>query len=556
VLLRSRLLASVTTALVGGLVVGLLALAPTAAGAADRRPDRHRQDPAETVFARSSYLCYGYQDCRDKGMSNAGYAQNSGTMYWRMYSGHNCTNYAAYRMVRSGLPNERPWSGGGNATYWGTSMPRVTDGTPRVGAVAWWKANTGPAGSAGHVAYVERVVSADQIVISQDSWAGDFSWAVVTRASGNWPSGFVHFNDLRLVNRAVPAISGIAKVGSVLSTTAGTWQPADADVTYQWSGDGVPIKDATQSTLRLTRAQLSERITVTASATLLGYPSQSVTSAATSAVQPGALRSVVAPALSGLAKVDSTLTLEPGEWTPAPNAFRYQWLANGVPIDGATSTTLDLAPDLVDQTITARVTASRAGYGDVTAPTAGSAPVAPGTITVHRQPAVTGTPLPGQILESDTGAYTPGDADVAVQWLRDGEPVLNATGPTYLVGPDDLGARISLQATVARTGYTTTTVTSPATAPVRVTPTLRVGREVLRHRVRLVVTLTAPDVDEVSGTVVVRVQGGFRQEVALRHGVARVIVQDLLKGRHALAVTFLGSPSVLRVTRTGSLRMP
>jgi hemin uptake protein HemP len=124
------------------------------------------------------------------------------------------------------------------------------------------------------------------------------------------------------------------------------------------------------------------------------------------------------------------------------------------------------------------------------------------------------------------------------------------------VGPDDLGARISLQATVARTGYTTTTVTSPATAPVRVTPTLRVGREVLRHRVRLVVTLTAPDVDEVSGTVVVRVQGGFRQEVALRHGVARVIVQDLLKGRHALAVTFLGSPSVLRVTRTGSLRMP
>jgi hemin uptake protein HemP len=265
---------------------------------------------------------------------------------------------------------------------------------------------------------------------------------------------------------------------------------------------------------------------------------------------------VVAPALSGLAKVDSTLTLEPGEWTPAPNAFRYQWLANGVPIDGATATTLDLAPDLVDQTITARVTASRAGYGDVTAPTAGSAPVAPGTITVHRQPAVTGTPLPGQVLESDTGAYTPGDVGVAVQWLRDGEPVLNATGPTYLVGPDDLGARISLQATVARPGYTTTTVTSPATAPVRVTPKLRVGREVLRHRVRLVVTLTAPDVDEVSGTVVVRVQGGFRQEVTLRHGVARVIVQDLLKGRHALAVTFLGSPSVLRVTRTGSLRMP
>src|SRR3546814_16320717 len=93
-------------------------------------------------------------------------------------------------MVKIGLPNERPWSGGGNATYWGGSMPRITDDTPRVGAVAWWKANTGPAGSSGHVAYVERVVSADEIVISQDSWGGDFSWAVVPRGPGTWQRGF------------------------------------------------------------------------------------------------------------------------------------------------------------------------------------------------------------------------------------------------------------------------------------------------------------------------------------------------------------------------------
>ena len=63
-------------------------------------------------------------------------------MYWRMYGGHNCTNYAAYRMVKAGLPNTRPWSGGGNATYWGTSMKSLTNATPRVGAVAWWKAGS------------------------------------------------------------------------------------------------------------------------------------------------------------------------------------------------------------------------------------------------------------------------------------------------------------------------------------------------------------------------------------------------------------------------------
>ena len=158
--MRSRLLAPVISALVGGLVVGLLALAPAPATAADRpvqpRAERHREEPSTAVFARSSYLCYGYVDCREKGMFNGGYAQNNKKMYWRMYSGHNCTNYAAYRMVKSGLPNERPWSGGGNATYWGSSMASITDDVPRVGAVTWWKANTGPAGSSGHVGYVER----------------------------------------------------------------------------------------------------------------------------------------------------------------------------------------------------------------------------------------------------------------------------------------------------------------------------------------------------------------------------------------------------------------
>ena len=146
-------------------------------------------------------------------------------MFWRMYAGHNCTNYAAYRMVRSGLPNERPWSGGGNAEYWGTSVPNLTDSVPRVGAVAWWRANAGPAGSSGHVAYVQRVVSANEIVVSQDSWGGDFSWAKITNSDGYWPSGFIHFNDVKLRNIARPTISGTHKVGATLTAWPGTWRP-------------------------------------------------------------------------------------------------------------------------------------------------------------------------------------------------------------------------------------------------------------------------------------------------------------------------------------------
>jgi surface antigen len=560
---RSRLLAPLTSALVGGLVLGLLWCAPAAATAAPpiaagrsaAAPDRHRTDPAETVFARSAYLCYGYQSCRDAGMPNAGYAQNNKSMYWRMYAGHNCTNYAAYRMVKSGLPNERPWSGGGNATYWGTSVPRLTDDTPRVGAVAWWKANTGPAGSAGHVAYVERVVSADQIVVSQDSWNGDFSWATITRGSGNWPSGFIHFNDLALVNRDAPVVAGVAKVGSVLTATAGSWKPGDATVTYQWFADGLPITDATAASLKLTRARLGQQVTVTTTASKLGYPSKAVSSAPTERIQPGALRNVTAPTITGEPKVDRTLTLDGGTWTPQAT-LAFQWFSDGRPISGATTRTLELGPDLAGSTITARVTGSRSGYDNVATTTAPSAPVAPGTIAVTRTPGISGTARIGQTLGVVPGAFRPTDAKVAVQWLRDGQPVLNATGPTYTVSELDLGARVAAQVTLTRAGYEPSVLRTPPSAAVLATPRLEVAREKLRHSVRLTVTLTSRYVADVTGTVTLRVQGGFRRELTLRDGVAHVRVRDLPKGKHALQVRYGGSSTLEAVRRTGAIWMP
>ena len=175
--------------------------------------------PSPQGASSTSYLCWGYAGCSRAGMGNGGYASVSRTMYWRMYSGHNCTNYAAYRMVHSGLPNSRPWSGSGNATNWGAAMSRITNGTPAVGAVAWWRAYVSPAGSAGHVAYVERIIDANTIVVSQDSWGGDFSWKRITRGGGQWPSGFVHFNDLAQRNTAKPGVTGAPKVGATLTAS-------------------------------------------------------------------------------------------------------------------------------------------------------------------------------------------------------------------------------------------------------------------------------------------------------------------------------------------------
>ena len=260
---------------VGGSVAGLGGLKKNAA-----------QSSAYTV------LCTGYVGCGNEGKWNGGYADVSDTMFWRMYSGHNCTNYAAYRMVHSGMPNVRPWDGPGNAEYWGTSVPDLTDDVPRVGAVAWWRANAGPAGSSGHVAYVQRVVSENEIVVSQDSWGGDFSWAQITDSDGYWPSGFIHFNDVKIRNIKRPTISGADKVGATLTAWPGTWRPKGVNFHfhYQWRANGLRIAGATEKTFQLTAAQKGKGISVTTRASKLGYPKARRTSLRTSPIAPARAR--------------------------------------------------------------------------------------------------------------------------------------------------------------------------------------------------------------------------------------------------------------------------
>jgi len=495
--------------------------------------------------ASSSTLCTGYSGCAKAGMGNAGYKAVSGTMWWRMYSGHNCTNYVAYRMVHSGLPNSRPWSGGGNATYWGTANSSVTNAVPAVGAVAWWKANVRPAGSAGHVAYVEQVISADEIIVSQDSWGGDFSWARITRVGGSWPSGFVHFNDVPLTNTAVPTVSGTPKVGAVLSASAGGWTPAGATYAYQWRAGGVPIPAATAAKFTVKLAQQGKRITVRTTATKIGYPTASATSPATPAVLPGQITNSARPIISGDVVVDSTLTASPGSWAPTPSALAYQWSAGGKPIPGATAPTLALGPELVGQALSVTVTASKEGYLAVPVSSALTGPVEKGTLTLTGTPALTGQPRLGQTLGVDLGSVSPAGAESSLSWWRDGVAVDGSTGTTYPLTKSDLGARLRARAVFTKPGYTTLTVRTPTTTLIKTIPTMRVVPSSDRAgRLRAEVTVTAAGVDWVGGTVTVRSRGQVVGQVTLRRVASVLVLTGLPPGRTVFNFRYLGSDTV------------
>lgn len=87
-------------------------------------------------------------------------------------------------------------------------------------------------------------------------------------------------------------------------------------------------------------------------------------------------QSVAAPGLTGSTEVGQTLSATTGTWNDGGEApaYTYQWLRNGVPIDGATAATYQTVAADVGATLAVRVTATNSG-GSTNAVSAGFGPV-------------------------------------------------------------------------------------------------------------------------------------------------------------------------------------
>ena len=242
-------------------------------------------------------------------------------------------------------------------------------------------------------------------------------------------------------NTALPAITGTAKEGQLLSALTGTWTgSATITYTYQWqtctaSGAScTAISAATLSTYRLASSDVGKTVRAVVTATN-ATGSASATSAASAAVTTGPPVNTIVPTVSGTAKDGQTLTSVNGTWAgTATITYARQWKrcnsagASCTNISGATATTYTLAAADVGSTVKATWTATNS-LGSATTDTALSAVVTAAAPVNTVAPAITGTAKDGQTLTSTTGTWT-GSATITYtrQWKRcdTGE----ATAPT------------------------------------------------------------------------------------------------------------------------------
>lgn len=133
-------------------------------------------------------------------------------------------------------------------------------------------------------------------------------------------------------------------------------------------------------------------------------------------IKPGSVR------ITGTAQVGSTLTADPGTWTPAGVKLDYQWLLDGKAISGATGKTYKPVSAQVGKNISVRVTGSFAG----------SKPVATtsGSVKVNAAP----KPAPKPDRLAGVNRYET-NYQVNLKDMKPGKPLFVATGAQF---PDAL----------------------------------------------------------------------------------------------------------------------
>jgi lysophospholipase L1-like esterase len=165
---------------------------------------------------------------------------------------------------------------------------------------------------------------------------------------------------LTLTSAPTPTVIGTAALGETLLVATGSWD-SGVVLTYQWQRNGSGISGETGASHAVTAADVGARLAVRVTGTKPGFAPVARTSALTSVVLPGDLQTSV-PVVVGDPQPLAVLAAEPGQWGPAHVDFTFQWVRDGVVIDGATKAAYTLVDQDAGSLLQVSVTGSEPGY--------------------------------------------------------------------------------------------------------------------------------------------------------------------------------------------------
>ena len=279
---------------------------------------------------------------------------------------------------------------------------------------------------------------------------------------------------------------GLVKAGVLVSGTATvdaeTFHPAFAAVPGGWT-EGASFKyqwyrsTTATSTLSAIKGATKQKYTPTSSDSgkflsvkITGSKSGFGSASTQSARKNYTVTSAGSVAVTGVAKVGVTLgltnnavfTRQASGTTIVSPSLRYQWLANGATISGATSTTFTPTATHYGKTISVRVTGSTPGYASASVTSPATAKTTKGTIAGGSSVAITSksSSSSGIVLTASAPGVTEPGVKLAYQWTRNGVAIKKATKSTYKLTSADHAKDVVAKITITKSNYTTVVLTT------------------------------------------------------------------------------------------------
>ncbi|AWB92107.1 alpha-L-rhamnosidase [Aeromicrobium chenweiae] len=176
--------------------------------------------------------------------------------------------------------------------------------------------------------------------------------------------------------------------------------------------------------------------------------------------------------------------------------------------------------------------------------TAAPAPVPGPAPRVKKAPVVKGTLKAGRVLRTTKGAWDLKGLTYSRQWMRNGRAISGATATTYRLRTTDVGARISVKVTAAKSGHRNGSATTARTGKIRAASSrtaLKANRRTLApgQRLKVTTTVTSPGLRP-GGRVQFYYRGKKVRTVTLKNGKVTTSFRPRVRGKHTLKAVYRG----------------